>query len=134
VPSKERNYPIDPAIKVVGNAAFHSKKITNVAIVAKDFEGMFRFYRDRVGLKPIVGSEHAAYALLNGSAGHGDFALFRPRPGLQPGMHHVGFQVWDEADLERSLAMLPAKGITVERDWTPRTIATMDVETALYAI
>ncbi len=159
-PSKERNYPIDPEIKIVDRAVFHAKRITNIAIVAKDFEGMFRFYRDRVGLKPIVGNDDATYALLNGTSGFGDFALFRQRPGLKPGMHHVGFQVWGEDDLDRSVAALPAKGIKVERDvdhparrsvsirdpdglllqfhverdWTPATIATLDAETALYAL
>ena len=159
-PSKERNYPIDPEIKIVDRAVFHAKRITNIAVVAKDFEGMFRFYRDRVGLKPIVGNDDATYALLNGTSGFGDFALFRQRPGLKPGMHHVGFQVWGEDDLDRSVAALPAKGIMVERDvdhparrsvsirdpdglllqfhverdWTPATIATLDAETALYVL
>lgn len=160
VPSKERNYPIDPEIRVVKDALFHSKRVTNMALVAKDFAGMFRFYRDRVGLNPIVGDERSAFALLNGTAGWGDLALFRVRPNLKPGMHHVGFQVWDEADLERSIAALPGKGIKierqvdhparravcirdpdglllqfhVERDWSPSTISTMDVETALYGL
>ena len=159
-PSTERNYPIDPEIRVVTDAVFHARKITNVAIVTKDYDTMFRFYRDRVGLTPIVGDEKTSYALLNGSVGHGDLALFRERPGLKAGMHHVGFQVWDEADLDRSVGLLRERGIAivrdvqhaarrcvsirdpdglllqfhVDRDWRPATIATIDPETAPYLI
>jgi len=160
VPSTEKNYPIDPEIKVVEDAVFHAKRVTNVGLVVRDFAGMFRFYRDRVGLTPIVGDETSQHAVLNGTAGYGDLTLYRERPGLRLGMHHVGFQVWDDADLDRSLALLPSRGITLERevdhaarrsacirdpdglllqfhvtrDWTPSTIATVPPEDALHLL
>lgn len=160
VPSLARNYPIEPEIKVVDDAIFHAKRITNIAMVVSDFAGMFGFYRDRIGLTPVVGDERADYALLDGTSGRGDLALFRARPGLEPGMHHVGFEVWNERDLDRSIARLGERGIAIERvvdhparrsvsirdpdglllqfhvtrDWTPATIATLDAATALYAI
>jgi catechol 2,3-dioxygenase len=88
----------------------------------------------------------------------GDLTLCRQRPGLEAGFHHVGFEVWDEPDLERSIAGLAARGIEAERvidhparravtirdpdglrlqffvnrQWTPQTAAAVDAATALY--
>ena len=46
----------------------------------------------------------------------GDVTLYRKSAGLAPGLHHVGFEVWDEADLRRSIGALAGKGVEVERE------------------
>lgn len=115
-PTAERNYPENPELDIVKEAVFHPKKVTHVALVAVKYEAMFRFYTERVGLLPLVGDERSAYAVLKGTHSNGDMTLYRHTPGLVPGFHHVGFEVWDEADLEQSVTKLRASGGTIERD------------------
>ena len=152
----ERNYPVDPEILVVKDAMFRSKKCSHVGLIAADFPAMFRYYRDIAGLTPLCGTENSAFAILRGTHSEGDVTLLRKRPGLAPGLHHVGLMVWDESDLDRGAAAAAAAGIAVEqidhparrvvaitdpsgirlqffvnRDWRPEVIATVDAETAL---
>lgn len=159
-PNTERNYPQDPDIDIVKEAIFHPKKVTHVALVAANYEAMFRFYTERVGLSALIGNSRSSLAVLKGTHGNGDMTLYRQRPGLEPGFHHVGFEVWDEADLERSVAALRASGgaverdinhparrsvcikdpdglrlqFHVERDWRPDRLAGVDEGTALYLL
>jgi catechol 2,3-dioxygenase len=115
-PQAEKNYPENPDLVVVERALFHPKKITHVALVAEDFEGMFDYYVDIVGLDPLSGNRSGASAVLRGTASAGDVTLYRKSAELHPGLHHVGFEVWDEADLQRSIAALPGSGVAVERE------------------
>ena len=159
-PTAERNYPENPELDIVKEAVFHPKKVTHVALVAQRYEAMFDFYTQRVGLTPFVGDARSSYAVLKGTHSNGDMTLYRQRPGQTPGFHHVGFEVWDEADLERSVGALRAKGGTVERDvnhparrsvsirdpdglllqfhvnraWQPDKLAAVDAETAPYLL
>jgi catechol 2,3-dioxygenase len=115
-PQAEKNYPENPDLVVVERALFHPKKITHVALVAEDFEGMFDYYVDIVGLDPLSGNQSGASAVLRGTASAGDVTLYRKSAELHPGLHHVGFEVWNEADLQRSIAALPGSGVAVERE------------------
>jgi catechol 2,3-dioxygenase len=159
-PTTERNYPVDPEIKVVPEAIFHSLRVTHVALVTRDFERMFNYYTDVVGLRALVGDRDASYAVLCGTVGKGDVALLRQRAGLEPRLHHVGIEVADEADLNRALPKLAERGIAVEahvdhparhavtirdssgirlqffvnREWQPKVIATISADDAPYAI
>jgi catechol 2,3-dioxygenase len=116
VPKAERNYPDNPELAVVERALFHPRKITHVALVAEDFEAMFDYYVDIVGLAPLSGARNSATAVLRGTASAGDVTLYRKSAELRPGLHHVGFEVRDEADLQRSIKALPGSGIAVERE------------------
>ena len=134
--------------------------MTHVGLVTKDFERMFDYYTDIIGLPAIAGDRRAAYAVLRGTAGESDVTLLRQRGDLEPGLHHVGLQVADEADLVQALPKLAARGIAVERDidhparravtirdlsgiglqffvnrnWKPETIATISADDAPYAL
>lgn len=159
-PNAERNYPQDPTLDVLTEAVFHPKKVTHVAMVARDYERMFRFYNELVGLSPFVGDAQSDYAVLHGNASTGDLTLHRQRPALAPGLHHVGFEVWDEADLQRSLKALARTGIAVvhdidhparrsvsiddpdglrlqfyvNRNWTPEALARLGKDDALHLL
>jgi catechol 2,3-dioxygenase len=115
-PRSEKNYPVDPDLVTVQSAVFHPKKVTHVALVAEHFEEMFDYYVAIIGLAPLTGNRNSRSAVLRGSASAGDVALYRKSAGLAPGLHHVGFEVWDEADLNRSISALPGKGVEVERE------------------
>ena len=156
-PLTEPLHPMNPEIRVVRDAVFHPDRITHMGIVTKNYAAMLRFYTETVGLTILAGGESASFAVLQGSAGIGDLTFYKPQPGLEPGMHHLGFQVRDEASLERSIRECAAKGIKIEcdvdspvrrsvsirdpdglrldfgvaRNWTPAAINNLDSETAL---
>ena len=115
VPTSEKNYPIDPKITVIPDAAFHSQRVTHVALVTDNFEDMYHFYVDIVGLKPLAGDSKSDQAVLTGTCDVGDLTLFRKRPGLEGPLHHVGIEVADAEDLKNGLSILAARGIPVER-------------------
>ena len=157
-PNRERNYPQDPEIRIVENAIFHPKRASHTGLVAADFETMFDYYTRVIGLEARLGDRAAAFAVLSGTIGTCDITLFRRRGELIPGLHHVGFPVWDETDLERAVEALGATGVAIEREidhparrsvcikdpdglrlqfyvdreWEPEVIATVSVEDAPY--
>ena len=159
-PVAENLYPENPRLDVVKEALFHPKRATHAALVTSRFEEMYAFYTGIIGLSPFVGSPESSVAVLRGTVGTGDLTLYRHRRGLQPGFHHVGFEVWDEDSLDRSIAALPdrdiradqisdhpaRRGVTiidpdgirlqffVNRDWTPEVVKAIDDETALYLL
>jgi len=115
-PRTEKNYPQSPDLVVVDRAVFHPKKVTHVALVTGNFEEMFDYYVDIMGLSPLAGDRRSAAVVLRGTASEGCVTLYRPSGALAPGLHHVGFEVWDEADLKRSISALPEAGVEVERE------------------
>jgi catechol 2,3-dioxygenase len=115
-PLTERNYPQDPELVVVADSIFHPKKVTHVALVAENFEEMFDFYVEKVGLLPLFGHRASNAAVLRGSASSGDVTLYRKGGTLSPGLHHVGFEVWDDADLRRSIGVAADRRVSVERE------------------
>ena len=115
-PLTEKNYPQNPALVVVDRAIFHPKKVTHVALVTANFEAMYDYYVGIMGLAPLAGDRSSACVVLRGSVSEGCVTLYRQSVGAAPGLHHVGFEVWDDADLKRSLAALPAAGVELERE------------------
>jgi catechol 2,3-dioxygenase len=116
VPLEEKLYPQNPELTKVKDAVFHPKKVTHVALVARNFEAMFDFYTGAVGLTAMVGDRKSQIAVLKGTASEGDVTLYRSATGVAPGLHHVGFEVWDESDLRKSIAALPKAGVQVEKE------------------
>lgn len=159
-PVARKLYPKDPELDFIKEAVFHPRKVTHVALVTPQFEEALAFYTGVIGLTLFVGTPNSSYAVLRGTVGTGDLTLYRQRPGLQPGFHHVGFEVWDEADLDGSLAALPGRGIRpervvehaarrsvsvldpdglrlqffVNREWTPNAIRSVDEAAAPYLL
>lgn len=159
-PIKESLYPKNPELRVVSTSIFRAKKVTHVAFVAKDYERMFDYYTQVIGLNPFFGNRQGDFAVLRGTSSSGDFVLFRSGAGLTPGMHHVGIAVNDENELNRSVAALPERGIVLEheiahvvrravtiqdpdgirlqfyvnREWTPANLAGVTKEEALYLL
>jgi catechol 2,3-dioxygenase len=160
VPDAGHNYPLDPKIERIEGALFHARRVTHAGIVTKDYPAMVRYYTDFIGLTPIFGDADTDFAVLRGHYGNGDVTLYRNRAGLTPGLHHVGLEAWDEADLDRSLAALKNTDIAlvsdvshdarravviqdpdglnlqfyVNRDWTAEAIARVSYEDALFLL
>ncbi len=157
-PNPERNYPLDPKIERVEQAVFHSKRCSHVGVVSARFDEMLDFYTRIVGLAPFISTDK--HAVLRGTYAGCALTLYRQRSGLQPGLHHVGFEVWDESDLENGLLRLHEKGLRpervvehaarrsvcildpdgirlqfyVNRNWTPETVASVDDDAALFLL
>jgi catechol 2,3-dioxygenase len=115
-PLTEKCYPQNPDLVRGKSSVFHPKKVTHVALVAKNFEKMFDYYTDIIGLSPLVGDRNSQSAVLKGTASDGDVTLYRSSASLAPGLHHVGFEVWDDADLKASADALQRSGVQVERE------------------
>jgi catechol 2,3-dioxygenase len=113
-PNPHHNYPKNPPIEVVEHSVFHSKKASHVGVVAEHFEEMVEFYTRVIGLQLFAGSSDGQYAVLEGTHG-GALTLYRKTRDLQLGFHHVGFEVWDEKDLDRALAALDTTRTRIER-------------------
>ena len=84
--------------------------------VARDYEAMIEYYRDRIGLRLLHRGVRTAFAVLGGTSGSRDLYLFRMREGWPVGLHHVGSLARDEADLAASASSLARAGLALERD------------------
>ena len=109
-PAEARNYHTDPEIRRVEDAVFHPKRTTHAVIVAEDYEAMCRYYTTLVGLRASLGGPDEMYVVLSGTTGGRHLTLFRGVEGQPTGLHHFGFEVWDEADLEGERVSAPRSG------------------------
>lgn len=113
-PTSDRNYHIDPEIRRVEAAAFHPRRITHATLVVDDYAGALEYYANRIGLEPVLGGPGSAFAILGGACGTYDLALFRAHEGRAPGLHHIGFEAWDDEDLSAAAARLAGLGLSPE--------------------
>ncbi len=116
-PSTETRYwPQQPDLRVVNDAVFHPRRIARAALVAKDYPKLEAFFTNVAGLEPVFESPAGDFVLLRGSATREgwDLALFAPREGLEPGLHHSVFEVGDEQDLIAAERRARDAGMPVE--------------------
>jgi catechol 2,3-dioxygenase len=113
-PRDESFFPVDPEIIVLPDAVFHPRRVSHAVIVTKDYQAMYDHYTKLVGLHPLVGGAHEAFAVLAGSLNEETLTLFRPKAGRDPGLHHFGMELPNEAELEASKAKLQALGLAPE--------------------
>jgi catechol 2,3-dioxygenase len=116
VPQTTSCYPENVSYDKVDDALFHAKRVTNVGLVVRDLAAGIEFYSGFCGLRTFAGGPHDPYVVFGGTVSDCVITLFRARPGLTLGLHHVGLEAWDEADLDRSLKAAPGSGVEVERD------------------
>jgi catechol 2,3-dioxygenase len=115
-PVADSHYPKNPPIERIAEAALHTTRASHATLVAQDYATLYRHYTMLVGLEPIVGGPDTPFALLAGSTGEQSLAIFAPIAGVVPGLHHGSFLVESEADLDSARALLPKRGIQVERE------------------
>lgn len=149
VPDARELFNPNATMKRLDDTVVQGKRVTHMALVVRDFDAMYDFYTTVAGLQPIVGNRESDCVLLAGSASTGDIALIRGAFG-EPGMHHVGIEVWSEEDLDAAIAKAEQAGgkvinvvdhpsrravcvadmdgivmqLYVNRDWRPEVIAT----------
>lgn len=115
-PLAEEFFVRNPTFLTVEGALFHPLRTTHATLIARDFEKMYEFYTDLVGLKPFAGSRSGAFVVLAGSRSEGDVVLFRSRPGSEPGLDHVGVVVRNEGDLDTARADAAKRGVKIEKE------------------
>lgn len=113
-PCAERNYDPAPVFRRVESAVFHPLRATHACLVVENYEDAFDHYTGVVGLVPLMGGRDGAYAVLGGTLRERSLSLFRATRGRAPGLHHVGFQVTDDADLDASIAKARRQGCPPE--------------------
>ena len=116
-PQAERNFDPDPEIVRMNDAVFHPLRTTHAVLAVDKFEQDFDTYRDVVGLTPVAGGRDAAFAVFGGTCGERSLTLVHANGDRQPGLHHVGFQLSDEADLDKSLKRLGDAGLAIESEF-----------------
>jgi catechol 2,3-dioxygenase len=116
VPSPEPKYHPNPELRRVEGAVFHPLRVTHAVVVAADYEGLFRHYTDIVGLVPVAGGADGPFALLTGTCGYCNIGIFRARPGRPAGLHHIGFLLNEESDLDDARPKLQRLGLAPERE------------------
>jgi catechol 2,3-dioxygenase len=115
-PNPDRNYHVDPPLQRVESAVFHPRRIVHAALVVKDMRAAYDYYTNVVGLRPLLGSAQSAFVVLGGTCGERNLSLFRAGNGRPPGYHHAGFQAWNEAELNASVARAKGQGLKIEMD------------------
>ena len=113
-PSTKPLYIADPDLSPEPGSIIPSRQIDHGVLVANDYEKLLAFYTDVAGLQIAFASTHDAFAVLSGSLSGRDLALLPAAEGRPPGMHHVGFRVFDEDELEEAETRLRAEGIEPE--------------------
>jgi catechol 2,3-dioxygenase len=123
-PSSEAKYNPDPTYKNVPGAPLRPIRAARVSLQVRDLELMTRFYTEVVGLDVVA--QHPGYAILAGAVGYWDVGLFAAETA---GMHHFGFQLADDEELETASDRLRAAGADVQGAFThptKRSVAVRD--------
>nr|WP_257215308.1 VOC family protein [Pusillimonas noertemannii] len=115
-PLSERLYPNNPPIHVVPSSVFRARRVTHAGFVADDYENLYDYYTELIGLTPYVGDRGSEYCVLRGTVSTEGLSLFRRPAGTPQGMHHVGIEVKDESELDRALKKMAENGIALERE------------------
>ena len=114
-PVAESRYPKNPPIERIEGSALHAKRGSHAVLVARNYGVLYRHYTELVGLTPLIGGPSAPFSILGGTTGEEALAIFRPMPGVAPGLHHGGFELADTSDLDGAAEKLKARGVTVEK-------------------
>jgi catechol 2,3-dioxygenase len=111
-PSEQRNYNAEPEYSTVPGALLHPKRSSRATLLTADVHGLRKFYVDVIGLDVVAAVLDREYAVLAGTLGGPDLALLsahdRPK-----GLHHFGFELEGEAELEDAIVRLRSRDILV---------------------
>ena len=113
-PTTDIRYHIDPEIKRVEGAIFHPLKVTHGVLVAEDYDAMVGYYTKVVGLDVAFRAPDDSFSVLSGTVPGRDLAIFRAGPGREPGLHHLGFEMENERELDEAEERLRQAGIQPE--------------------
>jgi len=105
---------------VVPRAANHPRRLSRVTLLVDNLPHMAAYYRDVAGLRTVAGDVASGYVVFAGAAGEPSVAMFS-RGDNKNGMHHLSFELADEADVDKGARELAAAGIPmvsrIDNEW-----------------
>jgi len=111
-------YDPDPEIRRVAEAPFHPQRLTHAVLATRQVERLEAFYRDIAGLAPVLRSPAGDLVLLR--AAHSGYryhlAIVAAGPDEEPGLHHYGLELADEAALAAAVGAARGGGLAIERE------------------
>jgi len=113
-PSAERNYPVDPDIRRVADAVLHPRRMAHAALAVRDLEVSHDFYHEVAGLQEVVRTSEGPFAVLRGTCPGYDLTLVQAGADRPVGLHHIGFEMSDEGELNEAEVQLKRVGIEPE--------------------
>jgi catechol 2,3-dioxygenase len=99
----------DPA--VVSGAPLKPQRISRATLTAHDLAKEIAFYTDVAGLDCVAGGARDGYAVFAGAVGEHTLALFAAENGAPATLHHLGFELASDRDLDASAEALRRAGI-----------------------
>lgn len=115
VPSTESFYELAFEARYVPAAPIRPRQITQATLLVEDYDAMRRFYTDVAGLSVLYEDTVHQSAVFGGTIGQPAVALLEAGPGETPGLHHISFEVTDEARLRALLASPDRDALDVVR-------------------
>ena len=113
-PITEAFYHQNPTLYGVDDAPVHPLRISRAVIAVGDFETSYGFYTDVAGLDTIY--KASDYAFLRGTAGRYDLALYQALDSVPVGLHHITFDLANEAAVETAGKALRERGLRIIAD------------------
>lgn len=107
-------YIAEPELVPESGAAIPTRQIGHGALVVSNYQELLRFYTQVAGLEIAFAPPDGSFAVLRGTLSGWDLGLFPATETRPAGLHHIGFEVRDEGELEKAEARLDEAGIAPE--------------------
>ena len=112
--STDARYAVHPDLVPYPGAIIPSRQVGHGALVAQDYDGLVDFYKDVAGLEVAHAGSDGSYTVFTGPLARHDLVILPLTEGREPGMHHVGFELKSEEEVEAAEAAVRANGIEPE--------------------
>jgi catechol 2,3-dioxygenase len=113
---EEACYHVNPELRRVETAIFHSARVTHAAVVVEDLAATLDHYLTIVGMQVVARDPQGRFVLLGGEVGEHSLTFIQADDLLPPGYHHAGLHVQEPDDLAASVARARKDGIAIEAD------------------
>ena len=115
-PTTDVRYDPKPKYVRIDEAPFHPTRIARAALNTPNFDLMRSFCTELLGLREVYADANGSFACYAGAASDFDLALFNTGAGGAAGLHHVSFELADEADFDNAVDKLKAGNCPVDYD------------------
>jgi catechol 2,3-dioxygenase len=124
-PSQEPKYNASPTYQNVPGAPLRPIRAARVSLLVADLAAMTRFYTEVIGLDVAADRSADGFVILSGTVGYWDVGLFRSDAASR--MHHLGFELADDAELGTATDRLRAAGADVVGEFEHATKSSVAV-------
>jgi catechol 2,3-dioxygenase len=104
-----RKYRTKPEFKSAAGAAFKPRRIRHAVLAVEKFDEAVKFYEDVIGLSRLAARD--GYVSFAGTTGGYDIGILRAGPEVPRGLHHLGFEMSSEDDMNAAISALEQLGI-----------------------